>query len=188
MTQMWSTPTYKKRETGSPTGYSEVWSFSSQLRDGLPGHLSLKSNRTCLWVLQDCSKEAAVPECESTHWSYVPGARGRGSRPKHQLPSLFWNGFYCMLYIHYLRVWLLICMQLDADCYSPLLEDTPAMLINHTLYYIDKLKDKNYVTIPIAMKKSFDKIQHYFMAKLNFVRFFFYIYWNDNMIFILQFM
>ena len=65
-------------------------------------------------------------------------------------------------------------MHLDADCYPPLLEDTPAMLINHTLYYIDKLKDKNYVIIPIAMKKNFDKIQHYFMAKLNFVRFFFY--------------
>lgn len=108
----------------------------SQLRDGLPGHLALKSNRTCLWVPQDCSKEAAVPECGSTHWSYVSRARCRGSRPKHQLPSLFWNGSYCMLYIHYLRVWLLICMHLDADCYPPLLEDTPAMQINHTLYYI----------------------------------------------------
>ena len=26
MTQMWSTPSCKKRETGSPTDYSEVWS------------------------------------------------------------------------------------------------------------------------------------------------------------------
>ena len=48
-------------------------------------------------------------------------------------------------------------MHLDADCDPPLLEDTPAMLINHTLYYIDKLKDKNYVIIPIAMKKNLTK-------------------------------
>lgn len=63
-------------------------------------------------------------------------------------------------------------MHLGADCYPPLLEDIPAMQINHTLYYINKLKDKNHVIIPTAVKKKFDKIQHSFMVKLNFVRFF----------------
>ena len=56
-------------------------------------------------------------------------------------------------------------MHLGADCYPPLLEDIPAMQVNHTLYYIDKLKDKNHVIISMNTEKGFDKIQHAFMTK-----------------------
>ena len=100
------------------------------------------------------SKDAAVPECGSRPRSYVPRARCTDSRPKLQVPSLFWKGFSWKLCILYLTVWLLICMHLGADCYPPLLEDIPAMQVNHTLYYIDKLKDKNHVIIPIAVEKK----------------------------------
>lgn len=83
---MWSTPTSKKRETGSPTDYSEVWSFSHQPRGGLPGHPALKSNRTCLWVPQDCSKQRR--SC-SWVWKHALelGPQGSVQRQQAKAPS-----------------------------------------------------------------------------------------------------
>ena len=39
------------------------------------------------------------------------------------------------------------------------------MQINHIIYHINKLKDKNHLIISIDAVKAFDKIQHPFMIK-----------------------
>jgi hypothetical protein len=37
---------------------------------------------------------------------------------------------------------------------------------NHVIHYINKLKDKNHMTISLDTEKVFDKIQHLFVIKL----------------------
>jgi hypothetical protein len=36
----------------------------------------------------------------------------------------------------------------------------------NVIYYINKLKDKNYMIISLDLEKAFDKIQHHFMIKV----------------------